>query len=328
MKIVNRLSMFFGEIKGLANSSLGTIRRDGLAEYLRILRHQSFAKRLSYLWASLTGDSVEREILGSKMRLDTSKGYYCGVQRTLFIFGWYEPQCTKVTMEELEKGMTVVDIGANAGYYALLEARIVGDTGKVYAIEPAPGNIEALKKNVSMNSLSNVEIYPLAVGNKNGKGKLHLSISPNLHNMLGVIDKSGPRSSYQDVIEVETVTLDEFLEGKNPPDFIRMDVEGFEYFIIEGMQKTLNQNRNIKLYIEMHPSDMKQAGLKIETMLGKLFDAGLKPKYLVKRTEQYPWQNPNSDSINIDSFRFEGSLEDLVRNIDNADGLFMEKVVS
>ncbi|MFC1928297.1 FkbM family methyltransferase [Chloroflexota bacterium] len=248
------------------------------------------------------------------------------MQRTLFVWGWYEPQCTKVVMEWLKEGMTVVDIGANVGYYALLEAKIVGDKGMVYAIEPAPNNLEGLGKNVTINSLSNVEIYPLAVGDKSGKGELYLSVSSNLHNMLGTIDKSGPRSSYTGVVEVETTTLDDFLKDKRQPDLVRMDVEGYEYFIIKGMQRTLNQNRNIRLYIEIHPSDMKTVGLEIETMLGTLFRAGFKPKYLVKRTKQYLWQNPNSDSINIDSFRFEGSLEDLVRNIDNADGLFMEKV--
>jgi FkbM family methyltransferase len=259
------------------------------------------------------------------MRLDISMGYYGGLQRALLVYGWYEPQFTRVITQELKEGMTVVDIGANVGYYVLLEAEIVGDTGKVYAIEPVPEIVERLKENVSLNSLTNVEIYQLAIGNRNSKTKCYLSKSPNLSNLLGTTEKSGPKSRYIGTIEVAETTLDDFLKDKRAPDLVRMDIEGYEYFAIEGGEKLLSEKRNMKIFMELHPRDMEKAGLKLEVMLDRLYHVGFKPKYLTKKGDS--WLNPLSDSIDINSSRFEGSLADLLRKIEHADGLFMEKVI-
>jgi FkbM family methyltransferase len=280
---------------------------------------------LAHLWACIKNETIVKNILGSKMRLDNSRGRG---ERGLHTWGWHEPLFTRVMTEELKKGMTVVDIGANIGYYALLVARIVGNGGMVYAIEPDPNNFERLKGNIALNKYVNIESFPIAIGNVNSIKTLYQSESPNLHNLLGLPDGANSKSGYQSTINVRTSTLDEFLRDKKQPDLIRMDVEGYEYYIIEGMKNTLNAKRNMKIFMELHSQEMKQAGLKPEVMFTTLLEAGFKPKYFIRRTLQHPWQNPTTNSIDIKSFLYEGTIEKLTENDGNADGLLMEKIVS
>src|SRR3989344_9219581 len=70
--------------------------------------------------------------------------------------GYYEPYLTRVFDQHIKKGDTVLDIGANIGYHTLHFARLVGETGKVYAFEPHPSNFALLKKNIEANGYKNV----------------------------------------------------------------------------------------------------------------------------------------------------------------------------
>lgn len=325
ISIIHRFKGLFDEIGILAHGSLFIIKQEGLIEYLKIVIRLPIPKLLSHLWTCLKSESIVKDILGSKMSLNNSRGRG---ERGLHTWGWHEPLFTRAIMEELKKGMTVIDIGANIGYYALLEAKSIGNEGKVYAIEPEPVNFESLKGNIALNKYSNIETYLLAIGNSNGKKTLYQSASPNLHNLLGTPEGSGSKSPYIGTIDVQTMTLDEFLKDKKPPDFIRMDVEGYEYYVVEGMKNTLNTNRNMKIFIELHSATMKMAGLKLEVMMTTLSNAGFRPKYFIRRTLQHPWQNPNSGSIDVKSFCFKEPLEELYNSNGNADGLLLEKVVS
>ncbi len=89
--------------------------------------------------------------------------------------GKYEPYETQLILRQTKIGDTVVDVGANIGYYTLLLANKVGKTGKVYAFEPDKINFEILAKNVKENNLENVVMINAAVGKKEGKLKLHRS---------------------------------------------------------------------------------------------------------------------------------------------------------
>ena len=68
-----------------------------------------------------------------------------GLSKYLFLNGIREPECTKIMKQELKSGMTIAEIGANIGYYALMEATIIGDSGKIYAIEGNPSFTRCVK---------------------------------------------------------------------------------------------------------------------------------------------------------------------------------------
>jgi FkbM family methyltransferase len=315
----------FSEIGILYRASLVVIKKEGLGSYFKIIIGTPIPKIISHLWSSLKSESTVKDILGSKMYLDSTRGRG---ERSLHTWGCHEPLFTKVVMAELKPGMTIIDIGANIGYYTLLEAKMVGNSGKVYAIEPEPANFERLKNNIALNKYTNIQSYNMAAGDTNGTKTLYQSESPNLHNLLGENGTNGPNKSYIGTLDVQAVNLDTFLKDKQPPDLVRMDVEGYEYYVIEGMKKTLNSNHNLMIFMELHTDQMKAAGLDIGIMIKTLSDAGFKPKYYIRRTLQRPWQNPLSNKIDIKTFECKESLADLYKNFGNADGLLVEKIVS
>ena len=191
-----------------------------------------------------------KDIQGSKMLLNIGDK---GISNELLFNDIREVAATKYMYNVAKKGDIILDIGANIGYYALLESRLVGDKGKVYAIEPEPRNIDLLKRNVSINDYKNIEIFHSAVGDKNGTEKLYVSSKSNWHSMV-TFDEQGT----EETIDVNILTVDTFLKDKEYPALIRMDVEGYEYNIIKGMKDTLTKEKPLKLFIEIHPQIMKE----------------------------------------------------------------------
>ena len=191
---------------------------------------------------------VIRKINGSKMFLDLTKDD--GICRYLIISDIREAYITGTVKKELHEGDIVVDIGANIGYYALLEAKLVGDKGKVYAIEPIPECINLLKENVALNNYSNVEIHQLAIGDKNGVAAMYVGKWLNRSQMKELDIYKEELLGHE--ISTQVSTIDDFLENKPYPDVIRMDVEGYEYQVIKGMKRTLEKQLPLKLVMEFH----------------------------------------------------------------------------
>jgi len=171
-----------------------------------------------------------------------------GIGRDLALDGIREPESVNEIKKILKKGNVVVEIGANIGYYALVESKIVGNTGKVYAIEPHPENINSLKKNIKINKYENIEVYSIAIGEVNGVAKMNVSTHSNLHSLF--------IRNFDHIIKsmkINVITLDNFLKNKRFPNLIRMDLEGYEYNILKGMKKILKAKKPLILFIELHP---------------------------------------------------------------------------
>lgn len=248
------------------------IRRIGMA----VKRRLFFLPRDIRWWYSKRGLKsryIKRDAQGNTMLIDSSDS---GVSRDIILDGVHELELTKRVRKELSKGDVVVDVGANIGYYALIEAKSVSETGKVYAVEPERSNFELLEKNIELNSYSNVECYNVAIGNVNGKSKFYISDEGrNWHSM----NENSPAAIHGKCIEVRTFTLDEFLKDKRPVDVIRMDIEGYESTVIEGMKKTL-ADREVKLFVELH------FGLTdLTAFLETLRELGYRYIYLLHRDE-------------------------------------------
>jgi len=209
---------------------------------------------------------------GHKMLVDISIE---GIPKKLFLYGIHEPQSTRIFSEIIPKNAKVVDVGANIGYYALIEARVAQ---KVYAIEPEPNNLELLRKNIALNSYEDIlEVHQFAVSDRMGVASLEISDIPNRHR-LQVPSAIQSRMA----IEVETTTLDAFLENKNI-DVIRMDLEGAEWLVINGMKKILRNGKPLILFIEVHREFLSDYGGDARKLLELLFDSGFKVSHLVIR---------------------------------------------
>jgi FkbM family methyltransferase len=96
----------------------------------------------------------------------------------------WEPEMTEEFRRRVKPGMTLADIGANVGYYTILASRLVGPTGKVLAFEPDEDNLAYLRKNLAENGCGNVQVYPFAVGAKDGEADLHqCPTNPGAHSI-------------------------------------------------------------------------------------------------------------------------------------------------
>lgn len=102
------------------------------------------------------------------------------VQRTIFVFGLWEPAVTAAVVSRLRAGDTFVDVGANVGYFSLLASRIVGARGLVVSVEPSPVALRALIDNLRANGVRNVRVVPMAVSDRPETAQLFTGPPGNL----------------------------------------------------------------------------------------------------------------------------------------------------
>jgi FkbM family methyltransferase len=183
--------------------------------------------------------------------------------------GVWEPEETEKFLSLVKTGMVVVDVGANFGYYTLLAADAVGNAGKVYSFEPAPKNYALLRKNIEANNYLNVITVPKAVSNRCGKAKLQLSAKSSGGHTLSTND------SGRDFAEVETVTLDQYFAGwSDTIDLIKLDAEGAEELVLDGMTSIIKRSPNLVLLTEFYPQAIREMGSSPERFIRRLFGFG------------------------------------------------------
>jgi FkbM family methyltransferase len=153
--------------------------------------------------------------------------------RYLYLFGDHEPFQTSVYRQLVPKGGICLDVGASFGWYAVLFARWVGSLGRVYAFEPLPSVAELTRDAVRLNDCEEVvRVVATALGRESGNLRVHTFRGlPQGHASaldMGRVDAT-PH-------ECQMTTLDEFVvsQGIEAADFMKVDVEGFEYDVFEG----------------------------------------------------------------------------------------------
>lgn len=184
---------------------------------------------------------------------------------TKLIVRWqtWEPNETRWFVDSVRPGDTVVDIGANIGYYTVIAGKLVGDAGRVYAFEPDPVAFELLLRNVALNGLHNVVAEQKAVSNENGAIRLYLS-DENKGDHRIFETKGEERES----IEVEAVRLDDyFADYTGHIGFLKIDTQGAEGAIVEGMGGLLERHPEAVLAIEFFPSALTSFGYDAKQLL-------------------------------------------------------------
>ncbi len=136
-----------------------------------------------------------------------------------------------------EKGGNFIDIGANLGYYSCLFGFVAKSNGLVLSVEPEPENLFLLNENVKLNKLKNIRIFPVAVGNADGEVTLNLYKGSNRGRHSIVVTNSG-RTVKVPLKRIDDLANELFSEGQRI-DFMKIDVEGYEPFVIEGARATL-----------------------------------------------------------------------------------------
>jgi len=146
---------------------------------------------------------------------------------------------------------TVFDVGGYIGILTLFFARAVGPTGRVVTFEPNPQNFTELLFNVNLNRLAQVSAFQIGLGS--AAGVVPMQLDP-VYPSRGTLSAGwASRSDMLRRIDVTVDTLDRQIDahGLPPPDFVKIDVEGFEWEVLQGMQKTI-ERWHPDLFIEIH----------------------------------------------------------------------------
>jgi len=253
-------------------------------------------KRLAW-WRSQTGkQQVEVNIQGGvRMQL-----YPDGYLSQLIYCDGYELSEREFLKYFLKPGDIFVDVGANIGLFTVLAGRYVGAKGAVYAFEPCAKTYQSLLANVKLNGLTNVSCHRAALSDHPGRRDMTVS----LDGFDACNSFSQPVFGELFVSElVDSITWDEFADGHGLAGRVAMmkiDVEGWETYVVEGGARTLRREDAPILQIEFNDQSALPAGVSgrklydaLEALGYKMFSYDARERTLIPEPprDSYPWMN-------------------------------------
>jgi FkbM family methyltransferase len=186
----------------------------------------------------------------------------------------YDAPVAAFLRDRVKPGAVCLNIGANTGVYTLQLAHWSAPTGRVYAFEPNPETAAVLRRHVELNRLADrVEVVPVAVGREAGTAPFYAAGADGM-SRLGRTNPALPAGAAREVL-VEVTTLDRFCSARGlRPDWVVMDIEGFEVAALLGGRDTLRGLRDtLRVVVEFHPAAWPVAGTtreQLEELLGEL----------------------------------------------------------
>lgn len=155
----------------------------------------------------------------------------------------WEEETTALVKEHVKEGMRCLDIGASVGYFTLLFARQVGLEGQVIAVEPTDFQMPYLRKNIEVNGYRDqVEVRNVGAWDRSQMVKMPLNADPYVQT------------------ESFCMAVDDIVAGRRI-DFIKIDCDGPEPKVLQGLVQTFENNPNLKMVIEYYPEFIEAAGL-------------------------------------------------------------------
>ncbi|MAQ73489.1 MAG: hypothetical protein CMD49_04205 [Gammaproteobacteria bacterium] len=258
---------------------------------------------------------IKKNIFNYKMFLDPKDK---GISRTLILFGKRELDHREILLNVLKKNMRIFDIGANIGYYVLMQRKCIGKDAKIVAFEPLQENVSLLRKNLNLNNDRTTIVIKSGVSNKSGFKQFY----PSSHSNLGSfnLDKQSNHQS-EDKVRAKVYRLKHLFKKYYCPDLIRMDVEGHEIEILSDLT-TFKIKKYPMICFETHISRYKK-DLRMKNVLLKLFKIGYKIKYASSSSE-YGTKliaNYGYNSINPLPIKTDDVKRNIYQNIDNNDAI-------
>jgi FkbM family methyltransferase len=257
---------------GIFHAALGAMRRLAHCVVPPGSSPESYRRVVRALQKGLVYDPKTQTITVRKGELAGARKYgpFCEGDFE-FALGKYEPEVAAAFRKYCHPGMTVFDVGANAGHHLLLLSKLCGESGHLHAFEPVPENVNCLSETLRLNQIGNVTLHVLALSDREGTAEFKFN---------GVFDgfaclaqgghgrSAGPEMPGKS-IQVGTIDLDTFCERSaiSRVDLIKVDVEGAEMITLRGMTRTLRVHRPV-LIIELWGAEHVAQGPGILADLG------------------------------------------------------------
>lgn len=200
--------------------------------------------------------------------------------------GVWEPFETQVISRCLTSLSDFYDIGANIGWYSVVTGlQMIGSGGTVHAFEPSYDNVQLLTRNVMRARLSNVRINPCALGASIQPIELHLNPTNKGDHRVNSCEEGR-------LIEKSSMTrFDHYFFRSPRRPFVKIDTQGFELSVIEGMGEYLFTAEGLAMLIEFWPHGMNQGGDSVSKLIQILSSARFKPFTVI---EGDPFVRPTS----------------------------------
>lgn len=274
-----------GLIKSVSGMSPTTLVGRGLRRFLR------------------PGMEVVRGAVGPyDLRLDLSLGY---LQKELFLFSYrYEAETQALMREVVKPGMTVLDIGANVGFFSMLLGHLVTPSGRVHSFEPHPRNHELLSDNIASNRMHWVRVHRTALSNQPGEVTLNLNpVNDGGHSLGDFSNNPDLRGRDRSALAVRVPcdTLDSFIvrEKIASVDFIKIDVEGAEQLVFEGGRGLLARSDAPMIVCEVGDAAQQQFGKTEKDVRDALYAHGYRSFFIRDRIVPFGPETPVEGMQNI-----------------------------
>jgi len=223
----------------------------GLAKFVRSIRPAPLGSAI----ANILGVSRRRILQTPEGRFLVSPVSHLGWQ---LASGPYEPSTTAVLKNYLKPGDVFIDLGANEGYFSVIGSALVGNAGKVVAVEPQSRLMNVIHANLALNGCLNVNVVQAVVSAKTETVNLHLA--PGLSTGGSSLSRN---TRYRLPTEpVQSFSLSEFLEktGTSHCDLMKVDIEGAEYDVFMHAEPVLKAGIIRNIALEIHDSILERRG--------------------------------------------------------------------
>lgn len=176
----------------------------------------------------------------------------------------FERVAAELFTHDIRAGAVVIDAGAYVGYYTILAARKVGPTGRVYSFECIPENYRFLLHNIRANGVSK-QVIAIPQAASNETGTLPFFVREGDLTAGSLWRREGAKRR----VEVETTKVDDVLDGQQVC-VVKIDVEGGEIRVLEGMEKTLSRSNGTVMLVECYPHLLAAAGGSARELVDRL----------------------------------------------------------
>lgn len=190
----------------------------------------------------------------------------------LFTIGIYEPYTVSLLKTNLKPSDIFVDLGANEAYFSVIASRIVGDEGKVFAVEPQNRLQKIIAKNLELNCCNNIIVMPIVISDKNEEAFIYLSpdMDTGGSSLIRTTFYALPRQ------KVNAITLSEMFRQQNITkcSLLKIDIEGWEYEAILGSPALFKEPRIKAIVLSLHSQSLTKRGVREKQIIEFLWSCG------------------------------------------------------